>query len=208
MTEFLAWLDSLPLIVVMIAFWCGAMIRSNSTYWIGRLARFGVGKAVDRHRAARERTPVGSGVIDARDPGVGLPEAPEHAPVEEDDPARLTRKELARRLVDRLGPIAVSVGFLTVGLQTAIMLTSGAIRMPLSRFIPATMIGAVAWSLVYSTVGMGVIGAFWAAILGNPLTAVALVLVVALIIVGAVFLDRRVLAWAHRKVGSTPADPA
>ncbi|MCB5990722.1 MULTISPECIES: VTT domain-containing protein [Janibacter] len=86
----------------------------------------------------------------------------------------------AERLVRRVGPPAVSLGFLTVGLQSAINLSAGAMRMPLSRFAPALVVGATLWATVYTTIGFAVIeaalgrGSWW--LLGAVVVAVAVVL--------------------------------
>jgi len=61
-----------------------------------------------------------------------------------------------RRAVDRLnrwGAPAVSLSFLTVGVQTVINVAAGAARMPLVRYIPATIVGSIAWAFLYATVG-------------------------------------------------------
>ncbi|MFT4218772.1 MAG: VTT domain-containing protein [Micropruina sp.] len=61
-----------------------------------------------------------------------------------------------RKAVDRLnrwGAPAVSLSFLTVGVQTLINLAAGAARMPLTRYIPATVVGSIAWAFLYGTVG-------------------------------------------------------
>ncbi len=49
--------------------------------------------------------------------------------------------------------------FLTVGLQSAINASSGMLRMPLRRFLPAVVLGALLWAAVYTTVGMAVVDA-------------------------------------------------
>ena len=59
----------------------------------------------------------------------------------------------ATSAVNNWGAPAVSVSFLTIGVQTLINLAAGATRMPLSRYLPAVIIGSVAWALVYATVG-------------------------------------------------------
>jgi len=61
-----------------------------------------------------------------------------------------------RRAVDRLnrwGAPAVSLSFLTIGVQTVINLAAGATRMPLVRYIPATVVGSIAWAFLYASVG-------------------------------------------------------
>ncbi len=66
----------------------------------------------------------------------------------------------AERFVVRVGPPAVTLGFLTVGLQSAINASAGMLRMPQRRFVPAVLLGAALWSLVYTTVGFAVVDAF------------------------------------------------
>lgn len=65
----------------------------------------------------------------------------------------------AERWVGRFGAPLVSLGFLTVGLQSAINLAAGLLRMPVRRFIPALVVGALAWATLYLTVGLAVIDA-------------------------------------------------
>ena len=63
----------------------------------------------------------------------------------------------ARGLIDRYGPFAVVLTFLTVGLQTAVNLAAGMGRMRLRYYIPATIVGSIAWALLYATVGLAAI---------------------------------------------------
>lgn len=65
----------------------------------------------------------------------------------------------AERWVSRFGAPLVSLGFLTVGLQSAINLAAGLLRMPARRFIPALVVGALAWATLYLTVGLAVVDA-------------------------------------------------
>jgi membrane protein DedA with SNARE-associated domain len=84
--------------------------------------------------------------------------------------------------VRRFGAPAVTLGFLTVGVQTAINASAGVLRMPQRRFVPAVVLGAALWSLVYTTVGFAVVDAWlgrvswwWA------LVAVGVVVVIVLV---------------------------
>lgn len=106
-----------PFPIVVIALFCIVLLRSNATYWAGRL----VARGAHRTRAAAWMDSDGY-----------------------------------RRAVERLnrwGAPAVSLSFLTVGVQTVINLAAGAARMPLVRYIPATVVGSVAWAFLYATVG-------------------------------------------------------
>lgn len=76
--------------------------------------------------------------------------------------ARLDRPVVHRMesLVTRWGAPAVAVSFLTVGVQTLTNAAAGALRMPLSRYVPATIVGSVLWATLYTSVGV----ALWEAI--------------------------------------------
>ncbi len=56
-------------------------------------------------------------------------------------------------LVERYGSIAVIGCFFTVGFQTVILIASGALHMSWRRFLPALLIGSIAWAGIYGTVG-------------------------------------------------------
>lgn len=56
--------------------------------------------------------------------------------------------------LNRWGAPAVAVCFLTVGLQTMVLLAAGITRMPLRRYLPAVIIGCIMWAFLYGTVGM------------------------------------------------------
>ena len=88
----------------------------------------------------------------------------------------------AEALLRRLGPAAVTLSYLTVGIQTAIHLTAGVMRMPLRWYVPAAVVGSVVWAVLYATVGLAVVQAWLAAEAGSwwgvALVALALVGVV------------------------------
>lgn len=95
----------------------------------------------------------------------------------------LARPEVARAeaTVRRFGAPAVTLCFLTVGVQTAVNLAAGLLRMPLRRYVPALLLGAALWATIYVTVGVAVLSAVWG---GHPeLLLVALALVVAAVLV-------------------------
>ena len=84
--------------------------------------------------------------------------------------------------VRRFGAPAVTLGFLTVGVQTAINASAGMLRMPQRRFLPAVTLGAALWSLVYTTVGFTVLDA-WLGDLSWWWVVVAVGVVVAIVLV-------------------------
>lgn len=95
---------------------------------------------------------------------------------------RGTHGELTARaeaLLSRLGPFAVTLSYLTVGIQTAIHLTAGGMRMPLRSYLPAAVVGSMVWAALYATVGLAVVQAWLAAEAGSwwGVAVVALALV-------------------------------
>ena len=73
----------------------------------------------------------------------------------------------AEALLRRLGPFAVTLSYLTVGIQTAVHLTAGVMRMPLRFYVPAAVVGSAAWAALYATVGLAVVQAWLAAEAGS-----------------------------------------
>lgn len=65
----------------------------------------------------------------------------------------------ARRLINRWGVIAVPLCFLTVGLQTAVIITTGFTKMPLRRWVPAMLVGTFMWACIYTTIGFAILAA-------------------------------------------------
>lgn len=98
----------------------------------------------------------------------------------------------AERILARWGAPAVSVSFLTIGIQTAVNFSAGLGRMPLRRYIPATVVGAIAWACIYATIGLAAFDAALAAASGSPLGLAVLALAVAG--AAAVILFRRLRA--------------
>jgi membrane protein DedA with SNARE-associated domain len=65
----------------------------------------------------------------------------------------------AETWVRRFGAPLVALGFLTVGVQSAINAAAGMLRMPMRRFIPGLVVGALLWATLYTTVGLAVVDA-------------------------------------------------
>lgn len=96
----------------------------------------------------------------------------------------------AEQLVTKFGPPAVSLGHLTVGVQSAINITAGVLRMPQRRWLPAVIVGAILWAMLYTTVGLAVV----AAILGKVQwwwAVVAVLAVVAIVLISRKLSDSR-----------------
>lgn len=84
--------------------------------------------------------------------------------------------------VRRFGAPAVALGFLTVGVQSAINAAAGMLRMPQRRFLPAVSIGAALWAALYTTVGFALVDAWvgrlswWWALLALGVVAAVILL--------------------------------
>ncbi|MDN5794850.1 MAG: VTT domain-containing protein [Intrasporangium sp.] len=115
-----------------------------------------------------------------------------------DKPSQTSRLR-AEKLIRRLGPVAVALSYLTIGIQTTIHLTAGALRMPMGSYLPAAIVGSAAWAAVYATIGLAVVDAWLAAMAGSWYGLAA---IVALVVVG-------VATWlvGRRRGGSRPAEP-
>ncbi len=81
--------------------------------------------------------------------------------------------------IDRWGPPAVTLSFLTVGVQTLVNLAAGIMRMPLRHYLPAVAVGGVIWALIYSTVGFVGVAAFTLLWSRSPIAAVLVAVVAA-----------------------------
>src|SRR5690625_912865 len=79
----------------------------------------------------------------------------------------------AEAALDRWGPPAVVISFLTVGFQTAVNLAAGVIRMRWYRYLPALFIGGAVWATLCTTVGRVARGAGGVAAHRWPVPAVA-----------------------------------
>ncbi|GAA5230199.1 DedA family protein [Arthrobacter cryoconiti] len=100
----------------------------------------------------------------------------------------------AEQSIARWGAPAVSVSFLTIGFQTAVNLAAGFGRMPLRRYIPATVVGAMAWAGIYATIGLAAFDAAIAAAAGSPWA-----LAILLLTVGAALLAIHLIRVSRRR---------
>lgn len=155
-------LDGMPVTLALVALFGIVMARSHGTYWAGRAVARGA-----RYEGAHRHGPVWWQRVVARS-------------------ARLATTPSARRgvaIVHRWGPVAVTLAYVTVGVQTAVFAGAGLVRMPYLRFTVASVPGAAAWALVWGTVGLGAVWGALALATGSPAGLLALLL--ALVVVGA-----------------------
>ena len=94
----------------------------------------------------------------------------------------------ARRLINRWGVIAVPLCFLTVGLQTAVIITTGFTKMPLRRWVPAMLVGTFIWACIYTTIGFAILAALGLEPWMFPL---ALAIVITVLVIVAQLRERR-----------------
>ncbi|OFN73545.1 hypothetical protein HMPREF2527_05080 [Rothia sp. HMSC071B01] len=104
----------------------------------------------------------------------------------------------ARRLINRWGVIAVPLCFLTVGLQTAVIITTGFTKMPLRRWVPAMLVGTFMWACIYTTIGFAILAALGLEPWMFPL---ALAIVITVMVIVAQLRERRI---NHETVENAP----
>jgi hypothetical protein len=202
-----------PLWFVFAALFVIVMGRSHLFYWLGRGVFSGAAHLADQAthgRADEPRTETSADVVadlaavdvgaGARagavaDGATGLPDddSPGRAAALRARAQRLLHTPAARRglaLVHRWGPLAVTAAYVTIGVQTAVFIGSGLVRMPYLRFTIASIPGSVAWALIWGTVGLGVV---WGAVrlaATSPWGFAAVALAAAAVVTG-VLLRRR-----------------
>ncbi|MBA2695355.1 MAG: hypothetical protein H0U62_05815 [Actinobacteria bacterium] len=135
-----------------------AMGRGQGTYWLARLTP---------EQALRHAHPVTGwrGTI--------------HAWLQDDGLAR------GRQALQRWGLAMVPLCYLTVGFQTLVLAAAGVMRIRWSLFTLVQLPGAIAWALIYATIGFAAWQAILAAGAGSPWTLVALVIAVLALVVAA-----------------------
>ncbi|NHT17703.1 VTT domain-containing protein [Cellulomonas sp. IC4_254] len=179
-----------PFWAVIAGLFVVVMARSHLFYWVGRGVTSGASRLADRVPGPDDAADGGTGAaVEA-----GAEGGTDHAgaagrrgTVPRAHVQRLLRTATARRglaLVHRFGPFAVTFAYLTVGVQTAVFVGSGLVRMSYPRFVAASIPGSVAWAFIWGTVGLG---AVWAAVRLATVSpwglAAALVLLAALVTV-------------------------
>lgn len=142
-----AWAE-FPVGVTFALLWAGSVIRGQGTYWLARVA---TSRALARTHAEGGRW------------------ARVRAWLEGDAVAR------GRRSVERFGLVAVTLCYLTVGVQTMVIAGAGVLRLRWPRFAAAQAAGSVLWATLYTTIGFAFWATAWAAATRSPWLPVALV---------------------------------
>ncbi|MFD6100025.1 DedA family protein [Nocardiopsis flavescens] len=120
------------------------------------------------------------------------------------------RLERAKNLVDRYGAPVVTLSFFTVGMQTAINLSAGVVRMRFPRYFAAVFLGGLAWAGLWGMVIAGLVGTWLKLFLDSPWTAVGVFAAGAALVTAMVVLRRRRgsgSAEAPREPGEEPPAP-
>lgn len=101
------------------------------------------------------------------------------------------RVSAAIEIINRWGAPVVAASFLTVGFQTAANAAAGLTRMPLRRYLPALVLGGLAWAAIYATIGLAALALWFELFLASLWAAVAALAVVGAVIVSIVLVRRR-----------------
>lgn len=140
-------LDGMPVTAALLSLFGIVLARSHLTYWAGRGVEHGA-----RSEGVRGRGPRWWQRVVGRT-------------------ARVASTPSARygiALVHRWGPVAVTLAYLTVGVQTAVFAGAGLLRMPYLRFALASVPGAAMWAVVWGTVGLGAVWGTVSLAAGSP----------------------------------------
>ena len=105
----------------------------------------------------------------------------------------------AEQVVGRWGAPVVAVSFLTVGFQSLVNAAAGVLQMPLRRYLPGLLVGALIWAGIYVTIGIAVLQAWMAS--ENGLWLIGAVVAVALVAGLTVLLRRR---WRQTDEADSP----
>lgn len=99
-------------------------------------------------------------------------------------------------LLRRRGWIAIPLCFLTVGVQSVITVSAGAIGMSIPAWIATAFAGWLAWAAIYSTIGFAMWGTAVSAAAGSPVGIAVIVTAVAALVVYVVLVRPRRAAKA------------
>jgi membrane protein DedA with SNARE-associated domain len=211
-----------PFEAVIVGLFVVVMARSHLFYWVGRgvfsggarLARRALTHQDDLVQPGSAELPA-SVDADAAGRGSGTSAAGtarSSAPAADAGPARASGRDRAQRLlrtptarrglalVHRFGPFAVVLAYLTVGVQTAVFVASGVLRMPYPRFVLASIPGSIAWAFIWGTVGLSAVWAGVRLATASPWALAAVLLAIGALVTWRVVARRR--ARAGTQTGS------
>lgn len=156
------WWETAPFWVALLGLSAIAMARGQATYWIARL--------VTEQALRRVR------------PAEGW-QARVHAWLQGEGIAH------GRRSIERWGLVVVPLCYLTVGFQTVVLAAAGVLRITWLRFSLAQLPGALAWGLIYTTIGFAAWEAILLAAAGSPWALAGLIAL--LVVLAATLVSRR-----------------
>ena len=160
------WVKDTPFWIALTGLFIIAMARGQGTYWIARV----VTEQTLRHTHPAEGWRAGV-----------------HHWLQGEGTAR------GRQAIERWGLVMVPLCYLTVGFQTLVLAAAGMLRISWPTFTLVQAPGALAWALLYATIGFAVWEAALAALAGSPLALAGLTGI--LLVVGVTIL------LSHRRAG-------
>ncbi|MBB6120305.1 DedA family protein [Nocardiopsis algeriensis] len=111
---------------------------------------------------------------------------------------RLTRAE---DLINRYGAPVITLSFLTVGMQSAVNLAAGVVRMRFPKYMAAMFVGGLMWAGLWGLVIAGAVGAWLTLFLNSPWTAAAVVAVAGALVAAMAVRSRRRAARRAAEAG-------
>lgn len=162
-----------PFLAVYLFLFAGAFVRGQATYGVGRWATSLALRHVRPKRRWQQRA------VDW---------------LNSEDVLRGTAS------IHRWGLPVIPFSFLTVGFQTMVNAGAGMLRLPWLTYTLAMIPGALAWALIYSTIGFAVWGAAIEAAAGSPWALAGIVSIVLVAVLTFVVLRRR-------RAGAAVRDP-
>lgn len=160
-----------PFWIALAVLFLGAMVRGQATYWLARV--------VTEQALARTHPVQGW-------------RATVHGWLQGEGPQR------GRDAIERWGLVMIPICYLTVGFQTLVIAAAGMLRIRWVVFSIVQIPGAVAWGLLYATIGFAMWGAALAAIAGSPLALAGIVAI--LLVVGTTI----VLSHRRKRLQTRP----
>jgi membrane protein DedA with SNARE-associated domain len=116
------------------------------------------------------------------------------------------RLDAARRRIDRYGAPVVTLSFCTVGVQTAVNLAAGAMRMRFPRYLAAMFVGSLIWAGLWGVVIGGLVGTWFSLFLDSPWAALGVAALASAVVAVMVLRARR--SRAAEEASEEPEDAA